>query len=161
MQPPAAELTADDARLLDPAGFTQSHSDVWTAGAETTSRIDHLVGTALTADEVANGLGIAAVHVHQRRLARRLWGITDGQSWLFPAPPFEISDDGRQLRVIRGMDRVLRALPEGLHPVAIEGFLDTPQPDLSTDRPMTPLEWLRGGGDTITVVTVASAARYS
>lgn len=159
-QPPAAELTAGDARLLDKEGLSQCHADAWAADAEITARIKHLVTTALTAAEVANGLGITTTEVHEKQLARRLWAITDGQSWMFPAPQFEIGNDGHHLRVIRGIDQVLKALPEDLHPIAVQGFLNTPQPNLSTDRAATPLEWLQGGGDIATAVTAASAAYH-
>lgn len=159
-RPPAAELTADDAQLLDTAGLSQGHTDARAADAETTALIKHLVATALTADEVANGLGITTAQVHTTRLARQLWAITDGQSWLFPAPQFETSADRQPLCVIRGMEQVLETLPEDLHPIAIDGFLRTPQPDLATDRPVTPREWLLGGGDISTVVAAASAAYH-
>lgn len=156
-RPPAAELTAGDAGLLDKEGLSQCHADAWGADAEITARIKHLVTAALTADEVANGLGITTTEGHEKQLARRLWAITDGRSWIFPGPQFEI-DNGHQLRVIRGIDQVVKSLPEDLHPIAVEGFLSTPQPDLSTARPTTPLEWLLGGGDISTVLAVASAA---
>ncbi|MBF9352763.1 hypothetical protein BKG80_00110 [Mycobacteroides chelonae] len=157
-RPPAAELTAGDARLLEKEGLSQCHADAWGADAEITARIKHLVTAALTADEVANGLGITTTEVHEKQLARRLWAITDGRLWIFPAPQFEIGNDGHHLRVIRGIDQVVKSLPEDLHPIAVEGFLSTPQPDLLTDRPTTPLEWLLGGGDISTVLAVASAA---
>ena len=152
-RPPAAELTADDAQLVDTAGLSQSYTDAWGSDAEITARIKHLVGTALTSDEVANGLAITTAQVQHKRRARQLWAITDGQSWLFPAPQFETSNDGHQLRVIRGIGQVLKSRPQDLHPLAVEGFLRTPQPDLTTDRAVTPLEWLLGGGDISTVVT--------
>jgi hypothetical protein len=37
----------------------------------------------------------------------------------------------------------------------VAGFLRTPQPDLFHDRSMTPLEWLRDGGDVDQAVAAA------
>lgn len=101
--------------------------------------------TALTSVEVANGLGITTAQVHRKRRARQLWGITDRQLWLFPAIQFESRVDSHLLRAVRGMEQVLKALPEDLHPIAVEGFLSTARPDLLIDRPVTPLQWLLGG----------------
>ncbi|WP_114907917.1 hypothetical protein [Ornithinimicrobium murale] len=42
------------------------------------------------------------------------------------------------------LSAVVAAIPEGLHPQVIAGFMDTPQPELD-DR--SPIEWLTGGGD--------------
>lgn len=96
--------------------------------------------------------------MQQKQLALELWGITDGQSWIFPASQFETNGDGHPLRVIRGMADVLKALPADLHPIAVESFLCTPQANLSSDHPVTPLEWLRRGGAVATLVTAALAA---
>lgn len=75
---------------------------------------------------------------------------------MFPALQFEASGNGGPARQIRGLDRVFKALPADLHPVAVAGFLRTPQPDLFHDRPMTPIEWLREGGDVDQAVDAAS-----
>lgn len=157
-QPPATELTADDAQLLDTTDLSDNSTATRTAHTETTQNIRRLVCTALTAHEVAEKLGITTAQVQQARVARRLWGITDGQSWIFPSSQFETSDDSQQLRVIRGMEQVFKALPQDLHPLAIEGFLGTPQPDLLADQPVTPRQWLLRGGDITTLIAVASDA---
>ncbi|PVA44675.1 hypothetical protein DDJ48_01735 [Mycobacteroides abscessus] len=155
---PAAELTTDAARLLDTNGFRENTAAARTADTQTASRISDLVNTSLTVDEVAEGLGITAARVHQKRLAHELWAITDGQAWIFPAPQFDTTDADHPLHAIPGIGKVFKALPEDLHPLAVEGFLNTPHPDLSSDRPVTPREWLRHGGDIATLVTVASNA---
>lgn len=164
VRPWAVGLTEEDARLLDDAGFQDDGAHTLAADLETAGRMGHLMVTAYGATAVAEGLGITPSRVRQKRLAGELWAILDGQSWVFPALQFETREDdgGRtSLRPIRGLDQVFKVLPDDLHPVAVEGFLLTVQPELFSQRPMTALEWLRSGGDAAAVVALASAAyRY-
>lgn len=160
LRPWAASLTEDEARLLDDANFTEDRSAYLAAGTEIAGHAAHLAVTAFTADDVAKGLGVSASRVRQKRLAGELWAIPDGQSWVFPILQFETGPDGGPTRQVRGLDQVLKALPEGLHPVAIAGFLRTPQPDLFHDRPLTPVEWLRAGGDIEQAVAAAAATDW-
>lgn len=155
-RPWAASLTEDEARLLDDADFAEDRDAFVAAGTEIAGHRAHLAVTAFSADEVATGLGVSASRVRQKRLAGELWAIPDGQTWVFPVLQFETGDNGGPTRQVRGLDRVLKALPVDLHPMAVAGFLRTPQPDLFQGRPMTPVEWLRGGGDVD--LAVASAA---
>lgn len=99
--------------------------------------------------------------MRQKRLAGELWAIPDGQSWVFPVLQFETGDNGGPTRQVRGLDQVLKALPRDLHPVAVAGCLRTPQADLFHDRPMTPIGWLRAGGDIDRAVTAAAAVDWS
>ena len=56
----------------------------------------------------------------------------------------------------------LPVLPADLHPLSVAGFLTTPQPDLRIGgRPVSPLEWLRSGGDVDPVLSVAEAADWA
>jgi hypothetical protein len=155
-RPWAASLTEDEARLLDDADFAEDRDAFVAAGTELAGHRAQLAVTAFTADEVASGLGVSASRVRQKRLAGELWAIPDGQTWVFPVLQFETGDDGGTTRQVRGLDRVLKALPDGLHPMAIAGFLRTPQPELFAGRPMTPVEWLREGGDVDQAVTAAA-----
>lgn len=155
LRPWAASLTEDEARLLDDAGFDEDREAFLAAGTEIAGHVAHLAVTAFTADEVAAGLGVTASRVRQKRLAGELWAIPDGQTWVFPVLQFETGDNGGPSRQIRGLDQVLKALPNGMHPVAVAGFLRTPQPDLYLERALTPVEWLRSGGDIDQVVAAA------
>jgi hypothetical protein len=155
-RPWAASLTEDEARLLDEANFTEDREAFVAAGTEIAGHTAHLAVTAFTAEEVATGLGISASRVRQKRLAGEMWAISDGQTWVFPVLQFETGDNGGPTRQIRGLDRVFKALPADLHPVAVAGFLRTPQPDLFHGRPMTPIEWLRDGGDVDQAIDAAS-----
>lgn len=156
LPPGAATLTEAEARLLDDAGFIDEPADFAAVGTQTAGHLAQLTTTAFTAEEVADGLRISASRVRQKRIAGALWAIDDGRSWLFPVPQFETDERGAPVRVIRGFDQVFTALPSDLHPLAVEQFLRTPQPDLYLDRPLTPLEWLRGGGDIDQAVHVAT-----
>ncbi|KQH79007.1 hypothetical protein AO501_03530 [Mycobacterium gordonae] len=155
LRPWAAALTEDEARLLDDADFAEDQDAFVAAAAEIAGQAAHLAVTAFTADEVAAGLGVSGSRVRQKRLAGELWAIADGQSWVFPVLQFETGADGGPTRQVRGLDRVFKALPADLHPVAIAGFLRTPQPDLFHGRLMAPVEWLREGGDVDQAVTAA------
>jgi hypothetical protein len=155
-RPWAASLTEDEARLLDEANFTEDREAFVAAGTEIAGHTAHLAVTAFTAEEVATGLGISASRVRQKRLAGEMWAISDGQTWVFPVLQFETGDNKGPTRQIRGLDRVFKALPADLHPVAVAGFLRTPQPDLFHGRPMTPIEWLRDGGDVDQAIDAAS-----
>jgi hypothetical protein len=155
-RPWAASLTEDEARLLDEANFTEDREAFVAAGTEIAGHTAHLAVTAFTAEEVATGLGISASRVRQKRLAGEMWAISDGQTWVFPVLQFETGDNNGPTRQIRGLDRVFKALPADLHPAAVAGFLRTPQPDLFHGRPVTPIEWLRDGGDVDQAIDAAS-----
>ncbi len=155
-RPWAASLTEDEARLLDDADFAEDRDAFVAAGTEIAGHWAHLAVTAFTADDVATGLGVSASRVRQKRLAGELWAIPDGQTWVFPVLQFETGNNGGPTRQVRGLDQVFKALPADLHPVAVAGFLRTPQPDLFQDRPMTPVEWLRVGGDVDQAVAAAA-----
>ena len=159
-RPWAASLTEAEARLLDDADFPEDRDAYIAAGTEIAGHAAHLAVTAFTAEEVRSGLGISASRVRQKRLAGELWAIPDGQTWLFPILQFETGDNGGPTRQVRGIDQVLKALPDDLHPVAVAGFLRTPQSNLFHDRPMTPIEWLRAGGDIDQAVAAADVVDW-
>jgi hypothetical protein len=159
-RPWAASLTSDEARLLDDASFLEDRDAFVATSTETAGHTAHLAATAFTAEEVATGLGVSASRVRQKRLAGELWAISDGQTWVFPVLQFETGANGRPARQIRGLDQVLKALPADLHPVAMAGFLRTPQPDLFHGQAMTPVEWLRDGGDVAQAVAAVDGVDW-
>jgi hypothetical protein len=159
-RPWGASLTEDQARLLDDADFGEDRDALVAGGIEIAGHGAYLAVTAFTADEVATGLSISASLVRQKRIACELWAIPDGKTWVFPVLQFETGDNGGPVRQIRGLDHVFKALPQDLHPVAVAGFLRTPQPDLFRGRAMTPIEWLRDGGDVDQAVAAASTVDW-
>lgn len=159
-RPWAAGLPETEAHLLDDANFAEDREAFVAAGLKMAGHTAHLAVTAFTAEEVATGLGIGASRVRQKRLAGELWAIRDGQTWVFPVMQFETGDNGGPTRQVRGLEQVLKALPRDLHPVAVAGFLRTPQAELFHDRPLPPIEWLRAGGDIDRAVAAAAAVDW-
>jgi hypothetical protein len=161
LRPWATTLTAEEARLLDDADFTEDPDSYIAASGEIAGHAGRLAVTAFTPEDVRTGLGISDSRVRQKRAAGELWAIPDGQSWLFPASQFDVDPEtGAPLRQVRGLAEVFKALPPDLHPVAVDGFLHTPQPDLYQGQPQSPLDWLRDGGDVDAVVVSATAADW-
>jgi hypothetical protein len=160
-RPWAASLTEDEARLLDDADIREDRDALVAAGTEIAGHRAHLAVTAFTADDVATGLGVNASRVRQKRIAGELWAIPDGNTWVFPVLQFETGDNGGPTLPVRGLDQVFKALPQDLHPVAVAEFLRTPQPGLVHGRPMTPVEWLREGGDIDQAVAAATVDWYT
>lgn len=163
IRPWAAELSPDEARLLDDAGFTEDPDAYARVAADTVAHMALLVNTAYSAREVAAALNVNESRVRQRRLARTLWAINDNGAWVFPALQFETDPQtGLPHKQIRGLDRVFAALAPNLHPVAVAGFLRTPHPDLALQgRPVHPLEWLQSGGDVGPVLRLIEAADWA
>lgn len=161
LRPWAAQLTAAEAELLDEAGFNEDPQAYAKSAVDIAAHLGRLINTAFTTNEVAEGLGISSSRVRQRRLDRGLWAIQEGTTWLFPVTQFELDANGGPTKQIRGLDRVFQALPADLHPVAVDGFLHTPNPDLQVDgNPMPPLDWLRSGGDIGAVIAVAETTDW-
>jgi nuclear transport factor 2 (NTF2) superfamily protein len=163
IRPWAAELSPDEARLLDDAGFTEDPDAYARVAADTVTHMALLVNTAYSAREVATALNVNESRVRQRRLARTLWAINDNGAWVFPALQFETDPQtGRPYKQIRGLDRVFAALAPSLHPVAVAGFLRTPHPDLALQgRPVHPLEWLQSGDHGDPVFRLMEAADWA
>jgi hypothetical protein len=149
----------DQAWLLDQAGLPAEPGADVAAATTNAARMRELLGSAFPAEEVADGLSLNASGVRRLRRDRALWAINAGRSWLFPRSQFEI-EHGLPLRQISGLDRVLQALPATLHPLAVDRFLHTCQPDLYLHEPMTALEWLRAEGDVGLAVDVAVRANW-
>lgn len=159
VRPWATALTEEEARLLDDVDFGEDHAAYVAVSAEVAGRAARLAVTALTTAEVKTALGLSGSQIRQKRTARELWAIPGGQTWIFPVSQFELDPEtGVPVREVRGLAEVFRALPDDLNPVAVDGFLRTPQPELERDgRAQTPLSWLRNGGDVLNVVAAASA----
>ena len=129
-RPWAAALTEEQADLLDSAGFTAEPAAYAPMVAEAIAHMGRLYSTSYTAAEVAKGLGVNDSRVRQRRLAKSLWAIDDGGTWVYPSVQFEDTDDARRtaLKLVRGLDQVFpHLLAQNLHPTAVAGFLLAPQ----------------------------------
>ena len=160
IRPHAAALPGAEAALFDESDFAEDEQAYARVTVETLGRTARLISTAYSANEVAELLGVNESRVRQRRADRTLWAIQDRGGWVFPALQFE--DEAGRRGQIRELDHVLRVLPADLHPLSVAGFLTTPQADLRVGgQPVSPLDWLRSGGDVRPVLSVAEAADWA
>jgi hypothetical protein len=165
-RPGAAALTADQARLLDSAGFTEEPRAYASMAATSITQMGSLYRESYSTAEVAKGLGVNDSRVRQRRLAHTLWAIDDGGTWVYPGLQFEVVGDGRgtsALKQVRGLDQVLpHLLAQGLHPSAIAGFLTVPQLDLRiAGQPQSVRDWLLHGESVQPVLDLIDVARVA
>ncbi len=166
-RPGAATLTAEQARLLDNAGFGEDHEAYAEIAADVIEGMAQLYCTSHTAADVAKGLGVNDSRIRQRRLARTLWAIDDGGTWVYPATQFELVDAARgrtaALKQVRGLDQVLpHLLPLNLHPMAVARFLLTPQPELRIDgQPSSVRTWLLHGESIQPVVDLIEIGEWA
>lgn len=109
-----------------------------------------MLATGLTVKEVAARLGVSEGRVRQRLGERSLCGFATKQGWRLPE--FQLTQHG----ALPGLALVLRALPENLHPLSVEGFFTRPNIDLDTDEgTASAAEWLAGGGEPEVVAELA------
>lgn len=158
---PGREFTSGEAEVLERGGLDLSpwESEEERGGEEalglTASRYALMLAGGLGTGEAAGRLGVSDGRVRQRLAERSLYGIKTGRGYRLPA--FQFARDGEVPRV----GEVLRALPPGLHPVAVENWFTGPNPDLYLDeeeeRPISPWEWLMAGGSPEAVVPLAGA----
>jgi hypothetical protein len=165
-RPWAATLTAEEAELLDSAGFAEDPEAYAEIAADVIAHMGRLYNTAYTAAEVAKGLGVNDSRVRQRRLAHTLWAIDDGGTWVYPSLQFELVDNGRNqttLKQVRGLDQVLpHLLSHHLHPTAVAGFLLTPQPELRVDgQPCSVNDWLLHGESVQPVLDLIDVGQWA
>lgn len=160
IRPHAAALSEAEAALFDDADFAEDEQAYARVTVETLGRTARLISTACSAKDVAELLGVNESRVRQRRSDRTLWAIEDRGGWVFPALQFE--DEAGRRGQIRELGQVLRVLPADLHPLSVAGFLTTPQADLRLGgQPVSPLDWLRSGGDVRPVLSVAEASDWA
>jgi hypothetical protein len=160
IRPDAASLSANEAALYDAADFVESEQAYARVTLEAAGHTARLLSTAYSAREVADLLGVTDSRVRQRRGDRTLWAIEDGGGWVFPSLQFE--DAVGRRGQIRHLDQVLPAIPTDLHPLAVARLLTTAQPDLIVDgQQVSPLQWLRDGGDVEVVRAIVEAADWA
>jgi hypothetical protein len=164
---PAMAVEADPVRTLTPpetAALTAGGADLRPRGAEepaprseTAATYGALLAGALTVGQAAALLKVDASRVRHRLAEGSLYGIRLRTAWRLPA--FQFQTDGG---VVPGMDAILAAVPHDLHPVALWRWLTTPLADLADladledgGSPLSPLDWLAGGGPPAVVAAVA------
>jgi hypothetical protein len=122
--------------------------------ARTAATYAALLATARAAAEAASLLGVDPSRVRQRLGQRTLYGIKTARGWRLPAFQFDLDQPDR---LVPGIGRVLAALPADLHPVAVYNWFTLPDPDLTWQgEPLSPLDWLRSGGDPAPAAAIAA-----
>jgi hypothetical protein len=110
-----------------------------------------------SADEAAAHLDRDVSRIRQRIRDRSLWGLGSETGSRLPRVQFD--DDGSE---IRGIGRVLQAMPADYHPIAVLRWLTRPHHDLLIDDvPVSPRDWLRSGGRISEVVELAEDLHVS
>jgi len=151
---PSAAFTPGERAVLTGGGFDLSPKRDGEPDmvARTAARLAVIQAKSATVDEVANRLGVSRARVRQRAVERSLYALRDGDEWRFPR--WQFAEDGRP---IAGLSAVVPAIPRKLHPLAVWRFMSEPSPDLEIgDEPVSPLVWLRTGGDPAPVAAIAS-----
>lgn len=119
--------------------------------SRTKNKIERIVATSLTMDDVSEMLSIPQTVLLRRIRSRSIYALRDNDRWIFPAFQFQGN------RPVREIGRVLRELDRSLHVVAVFNWLTMPDCDLVlNDGPVSPVEWLEARGD---VGKVAALAR--
>lgn len=149
---PASGLSSHDAALLDAGGAPESPVALAAAAADRQARMRELVETALTVDQAAERLGVSTSRIRQRAGDRSLWSIKRAHRLLLPSIQFTASGQ------VPGLDAVLAALPEDVHPLSVLGLLTTPQPDLRLENvEVSIIEWLEASGEAKQALDVVDA----
>lgn len=161
--PPARGHRAALARDFDPetrAALERGGLAVAPAGASQdpvvggAAKYAALLATARPVAEAARLLDVGPSRVRQRLGARTLYGLKTPRGWRLPAFQFDLDQPDR---LVPGIGAVLAALPPDLHPVGAYNWLTLPDPDLAWgDAPVSPLDWLRSGGDPAAVAALAA-----
>jgi hypothetical protein len=143
----ASELTDIEAAILrdhggiaEPIGDNQVvHKAVLRLAA---SSLAAQARDSLSVEQAAKMLIVDGSRIRHRVRDRALYGFKIGGGLRLPSWQFHQQD------AIPGLRAVLSALPNDLHPLEVAGFMTTPDPDLSVaDEPLSPRDWLIGGGD--------------
>ena len=101
--------------------------------------------------------------MRHRQAKNNLFGFLVGRVRLYPTWQF----DPETRRVLPHLAQVVEAFPYGWHPASIEGFMTTPQSNLppglvgthADETHVTPVEWLRNGGDPQALVEILEGIR--
>ena len=111
-----------------------------------------LLARSTTVAELAQAWGVDGSRVRHRVRDGALYSVRSGRALRLPAWQFDADQ-----RPLPGLAIVLAALPAGLHPREVEGFMTTPQSELVVDdEPAAPRDWLLHGGDPHAVAAVAA-----
>lgn len=103
---------------------------------------------------VAELLEIDDADVAQLVVEGQLYAFSSGSSLRFPTWQL-VEGDRADHRTAPGLTGLVAAIPRSMRPASVLGFMHTPQDDLRVhgDR-VTPLQWLKDGGDVQDVLDI-------
>lgn len=138
------ELWEDAGASFDPVAIQQDAINAAVAFADLLARSVEGDGA------VASMLRVDRSRVSQRVRDRSLYALTHGETRYFPQ--WQFADDG----TLPGLRQVVAALDARLHPLVVDHWFTTPSVDLQIgDVPVSPVTWLRTGGDPRVVAELA------
>lgn len=149
---PGADWTQAEIEVLEAEGVDTERQpdspDVIGAGYR---RYLAVLASGLSVTEVAARLQVTSSRVRQLLGQRRLYGIRPrGRAWVIPS--WQFAGD----RLLPGIELVNQAIPQDCHPLAVDGFFHTDQPELEVGGTvLSPLAWLQRGGDPSVVQALA------
>lgn len=153
-------LTAGELAFLGAHGGDAAKDAVahWDPAAERHRRtrtlagsVQHVFAQTLSAAEVAELTGKSRSQITRDLNAHKLYGLGVGRHWRIPRWQFT------ERAVLPGLDVVVPAIPEHLHPSVVEGFMTTDQDELEG---RTPIDYLStGGSPAVVAAMVAELAR--
>lgn len=151
---PLGELTEAERDVLISGGVRLDAKPKGDPLAATTAQFAALVSTSLTTRKAAERLGMPESRIRQMIARRTLYSILLNSRRHIPA--FQFAQRGG---LIPNIGKVHAALPEDLHPVEVLAWYMQPHPDLfigdDVDARVSPLDWLRSGGDASRVAQLA------
>lgn len=151
---PLGELTAAERDVLISGGVRLDAETDSDPLAATTAQFAALVSTSLTTRQAAERLGLPESRIRQMIARRTLYSILLNSRRHIPA--FQFAQRGG---LIPNIGKVNAALPEDLHPVEVHAWYTQPHADLfigdDVDARVSPLGWLRSGGDVSRVAQLA------
>lgn len=152
---PGSGLTQAEEDVLREAGSLQVPLPTLAQRPSTDSahKLQRMLADALSVKDAAAALHLTPGRIRQLIAARSLLAVQSNGLWKLPRFQFAEADP---LSTVRGLDKVLQALPADAHPLVVQAFLDQPHVDLDIDgEPHTPKDWLEGGGNAEAVVDLA------
>lgn len=113
--------------------------------AEVAARtLSDMICSAFTLRQAAQALGAEPDDVTDRIADQTLWAFAiSGRPYL---PRWQFLDDGH---LLPGLDVIVPAIPRGLHPLEVEGFMKRVRIDFDD---MSPVEWLAAHRDPTIIV---------
>lgn len=147
------ELTESEQAVLHQGGVNLAQSMTRDLLAETAIKYAALIESGLSTKDVAVRLDIPESQVRQMISRRTLYSILLNNRRYVPL--FQFEDTGP---MVSNISKVNVALPSDLHPVEVYQWYAEADLELffgdDIDTTMSPLAWLRSGGDTKKLVTL-------